>query len=202
MLNKDNLVNLAYVPNESIININTIQEFYEDYLMPKIFIYHLQDGLSISLKFHKTNFCHLLGLHYITSSTINHIKYEGDYGYKKIKEEGLSFETLETINKHEYELNKNRIMYFPFVYQLLQNPYAIDFDKTKVKKCTVDCKLMFYDEYHNVNIHLGIRSKSNSFFPVTFLVEPVGNTYKGDKFIKGQKSRKIYKVEIQSRWQS
>ncbi len=200
MLKKENLLNLNYVPNESNIDIRTIQEFYENYLMPYIFKYQLNDDLAITLKFHKTNFCHLLGLHYITSSTMHHIKYEGDFGYKKIRDEGLSFEKLEAINKHEFDLNRNRILYFPFVYQLLQNPYVIEFDKAKVKKCSVDCKLMFYDEYHNVNIHLGVRSKNGDFFPVTFLVEPIGNTYKGDKFLKSQRQRKIYKVEIVERW--
>ena len=199
MLNKENLISSGYVPSESDIDIKVIQEFYEEYLMPKVFTYHLTDDFILSLKFHRTNFCHLLGLHYITSSTTNHKKYEGDSGYNRIKNEGLCLNVLESINKHEYELNKNRIIYFPYVYQLLQNPHAIDFDKTKIKKCMVDCELIFYDEYHNMNIHLGIRGRGADFFPVTFLVEPIGNTYKGDKFIRGQKPRKVYKVEIKPR---
>jgi len=200
MLKKDTSLNLNSVPNESNIELKTILDFYEDYLMSKIFVYHLDNDVCIKLKFHKSNFCHLLGLHYITSPNTNHIRYEGNFGYNKIKKDGLSFETLESINKHEYELNKNRIIYFPFVYQLLQNPNAIDFDKTKIGKCNVDCKIMFYDEYHNVNIHLGIRGNTEYFFPVTFLVELIGNTYKGDKFIQKQKTRKVYKVDIQPRF--
>ena len=201
MLNKDNLSELSYVPSETnISNIRIIQEFYEEYLMPYVFIYQLHEDLSLTLKFHRTNFCHLLGLHYITSESTEHIKYEGSSGYERIKNEGLTFETLDSINGHEYALNRNRILYFPFVYQLLQNPHAIDFNKTKVRKCEVNCELMFYDEYHNMNIHLGLRSKGKDFFPVTFLVEPIGNTYKGDKFIKGQKPRKVYKVSIKPRF--
>lgn len=199
MLTKEQLSCIRYVPNESDIDIKTILEFYNEYLLPYKFMYHLQDGLCIKLQFHKSNFCHLLGLHYIESKTTKHDPYERTNGYNKIMREGLSMQKLESINKFQYCYNKNRILYFPFILQLLQNPNVIEFDKTKISKCTVQCDIILYDEYHNVNIHLGISGNTKYFYPVTFLVEPIGNTYKGDRLIYKQKTMKISRIQIEPR---
>lgn len=192
MLTKEQLTTINLPPKIDEISLQLLQEFYEAYICPYTYIYVLNNNVTIKLNLYEADFCHLLGLQYITSNNKKVQVIKGQKGYDKIKNNLITFQTLKSLNKQGFIDIRSRIKYFPFIYQLLRTPSALKFDKACLGKCKIDCEFLFYDDFNNSIIHLGIEQGKNSFYSKTFLVEPK----MGDKFIKGQQQLDIQQINI------
>ena len=52
MLDKYGLYNVTSVPHLNQLSLLLLAEYYEEYLMPYTYIYHLHNGTRIDLEFH------------------------------------------------------------------------------------------------------------------------------------------------------
>ena len=127
MLTKEDLTTVVKLPAMTDISLQLLQEFYEEYLCSNTYVYELSDGLKIILNFYPENFCHLLGLQHIVPA---HLKknYRALPGYQGIKDGTITFNHLKSINKPRFKSMKDKFRYFPYIYQLLQNPQRIKYD--------------------------------------------------------------------------
>lgn len=84
---------------------------------------------------------------------------------------------------------KAKYVYFYLIPSLLEKPLAVNYDKSKVMPPTsIDCELLFYSEYDNAVIHLGLEQEEENefYFPRTFFVEKLGKPKKNDIYIDNQ----------------
>lgn len=186
ILTAEDLLSIGKKPLESEISLKTLAEFYDTYLTKKYFNYTLEyllgDGSIVSrevkLLFQAGNLTHLLGFQHIFDGLADGSQYQGDDGYKKILEESVTMQTFKSSKSinDKYKEQRERILYFPFVHQLLSNPMTVCFSQDNVKfnnKVKVESEFIFYNQYVNRYIHLGVDYNTNQptyFFPRTFFV--------------------------------
>lgn len=203
-LTKEDLLSITKKPLEAEMPLKTLAEFYDTYLTRKYFNYTLEyediDGnvvnREVKLLFETDNLTHLLGFQHIFDGLADATKYEGADGYIKIIDEDVTMKTFkEAAFKEKYKKYKERILFFPFIYQLLKNPIAVCFSPEDVSLTKVNLKseFIFYDSYVNRYLHLGIDFNSNQpayFFPRTFFVR------KDSKYFENQITAKIIKSSV------
>ena len=63
-----------------MLNLQTIQDYYEQKLTNKLFQYTLGNGQTIQIRFYLEAFCHLLGIQHIP----NNRRYIGKSNYPSI----------------------------------------------------------------------------------------------------------------------
>lgn len=85
------LNNLIYKPRINDISLFLLKEYYETFLHPFIYHYHIKSSSiekNIELRFEKENFCHLLGIESIAKNAIaNRLlhNYRGLNGWNNIE---------------------------------------------------------------------------------------------------------------------
>ena len=57
------LLNLDYIPKLDECNLKLLQEFHDEFLGKYIFVYKLNNGLELKIRFYTENLPHLLGIH-------------------------------------------------------------------------------------------------------------------------------------------
>ncbi|HDR7455009.1 TPA: hypothetical protein QCX53_005139 [Bacillus cereus] len=193
MLSVTDLLSLTTKPKEKDISLQVIQKFYKEHLCDRLFIFELDDPQRsiIKLRFKEANLSHLLGIHYILKPTKKGASYAGQNGYNLLENGTVTFELLKTTNKQWFKSKKNRMLYFPFVYQVLQNPTAIIFSSSHLTT-QLDLDIILYNHLDNTYLHLGLDKDSDSdfYYPKSFYDR------KKDDHIAGQtkltiKSKKI-----------
>jgi hypothetical protein len=184
MLSVTDLLTIQTKPKVNDISLQTIQEFYKEHLCDRLFVYELEDTDRpiIKLRFSEFHLSHLLGFHYILKPTRKGTSYTGQSGYDRIKDGTVTFDFLKQANNQWFKSKKNRMLYFPFVYQILQNPTAIIFDQQLVST-RLDVDIILYNQLNNTYLHLGIDKDEDSdfYYPKSFYDR------KKDDHITGQK---------------
>ena len=84
---------------------------------------------------------------------------------------------------------KAKYVYFYLVPSLLEKPLAVNYNKSKVMPPTnIDCELLFYSQYDNAVIHLGLEKEDEEdfYFPRTFFVEKLSHPDGKDIYVDNQ----------------
>lgn len=195
ILTCEQLLEVEQKPTVNSISLDLLREFYEKYLNPYNYTYKAymdENYREITVRFEKKRFCHLLSIEKIVARAVpywNLDNFKGDNGWEKIVLGDLTIGSIKTLNKRGFNDNKLKYVYFYLLPRLLENPKGIKFDPSKVEGGTlVPCEILFYDEYENAYVHIGIDKEDDTdfYFPRTFLVEKINKEKDGKRFIKDQ----------------
>lgn len=201
------LKELTEKPRINDVSLESLRQYYEYYLNPFIYRYNVTyaDGNTkdLELRFDYENFCHLLGIESIVKKSVsssNLRDYKGLRGWENIKNGSLDIATLKKINKKQFMNVKAKYVYFYLIPNLLTNPLAVNYDKSKVIPYTsIESELIFYSQVENDTaiIHLGVECKTGASYriPRTFFVEKVSSDL-ADIYVKNQEK---IEVSIQNR---
>ena len=201
------LKELTEKPRINDVSLESLRQYYEYYLNPFIYRYNVTyaDGNTkdLELRFDYENFCHLLGIESIVKKSVsssNLRDYKGLRGWENIKNGSLDIATLKKINKKQFMNVKAKCVYFYLIPNLLTNPLAVNYDKSKVIPYTsIESELIFYSQVENDTaiIHLGVECKTGASYriPRTFFVEKVSSDL-ADIYVKNQEK---IEVSIQNR---
>lgn len=185
----EQFLNTTKKVSKNKINLKLFYSFYRDYICPYRYIYTLETGEVLEIKFEKNNFPHLLGLHKFKKVASIDKAEEILIG---IFEETITAQLLKETDNTVFNVTADRLTYFPTLQTILDTSKTlIKFDPTKCIPTKVDADFFIYSEDIKVIVFLAIReinSKDNKIIccPVSFMVD------RTDKFQKSkQKHIKI-----------
>ncbi|MBC2853656.1 hypothetical protein HS141_11980 [Cetobacterium somerae] len=185
----EQFLNTTKKVSKNKINLKLFYSFYRDYICPYRYIYTLETGEVLEIKFEKNNFPHLLGLHKFKKVASIDKAEEILIG---IFEETITAQLLKETDNTVFNVTADRLTYFPTLQTILDTSKTlIKFDPTKCIPTKVDADFFIYSEEIKVIVFLAIReinSKDNKIIccPVSFMVD------RTDKFQKSkQKHIKI-----------
>lgn len=197
------LKGLEIKPRINDISLEILREFYEIFLMPFIYTYTLtkkDETKVITVRFLPENFCHLLGIESIAKRAVKakvlH-EYRGESGWNQIKSGKIDIKHLKQLNKRQFQSVKAKYVYFYLIPSLIENPLAVNYDKSKVMPPTqIDCELLFYSNYDNAVIHLGLEKHTEGYYvPRTFFIEKLINEDDKDIYVDGQEQITVKKEQ-------
>lgn len=197
------LYELTEKPNITVISLKLLQDYYETYLKPFKYTYHLGNGQIVELIFEEHRLCHLLGLETIAigrfgkQNTRRTKPYRGMVGYQKIKDGTHTFSTLKGLSKKMYNSVKDKFIFFYLIPHIIESPEIV-IDYIHDSSTRVQCKIMIFDRLHGVQVHLGIEIQSDgSYFPRTFLIERLTEFTDGTRFTANQPNKiGVKKIEV------
>lgn len=202
------LYNLKKNPKINEISLELLKNYYENYLHNYIFTYEIEEETEettsfnkIELRFDLENFCHLLGIEKIVSHTVNRKEreeYKGIKGWRNVEKGVITLQDLRSKKtKGKFNNNKDKYVFFYTLPKLINNPKAALFDRKKVigTETKIDCQILFYDQYQNAMIHLGIIEDENLgyYIPKTFFVERVTKNKNGLRYVGNQQKINVKK---------
>lgn len=157
----------------SQVNLKEYFEFYRDFICSYNYLYTLEDGTEIELKFNEKNFSHLLGLH----------KFKRVSSYNKsqdinddILNNKLIFKTLLVLEPKIFtdEL-RDRITYFPVLRTLLENTTStLKYDLNIIWNSKVEFSFLLHSDKITILVYLAVKEiKGNRKIcvPVSLLVD-------------------------------
>ncbi|QTH42736.1 hypothetical protein J4772_35685 [Cohnella sp. LGH] len=167
MLIVQNLLVLQNKPEVDEISLQTIAEFYHKYLCGMQYFFELRHSQrELRLRFKPGDLCHLLGIHYVLKGSEN----VGEKGFEKLMVGTNTFKTLREANLGEYEDKLYRMLYFPFVYQLVRNPTIVANDPHD--QSLVRAQFSFVNGHDKHFVELKLRRENitnpNFYVPVSF----------------------------------
>jgi hypothetical protein len=194
MLSVTDLLTIQKKPHEKDISLQLIQTFYKEHLCDRVFHFELDDEERplVKLRFEEKNLCHLLGIQYIVKHMRNRHIYAGESGYKLIENGTVTIDFLKRTNRTWYKSKKNRILYFPFVYQVVNNPTVIVFSSDGLNT-SLDVDIILYNHIDNTYLHLGLDKDADSdyYYPKSFYDR------KKNDHIDGRKHLPIKSIKIE-----
>lgn len=204
------LYDLENNPKINDLSLILLAEFYKEYLNRYCFQYRITDQTgedkkeyTIDLRFDLENFCHLLGV----EKTVKHVKndveilqYKGKMGWDNIENSKITLASLrKSTTKGNFNKNKDKYVFFYKLPKLAEAPKAVLFNKEKVlgNPTNIDCEFLFYDQYHNATIHLGIvyDEELSYYVPKTFFVERITASKDGLRFVGNQQVITVRKID-------
>ncbi|MGG0825163.1 PBECR4 domain-containing protein [Paenibacillus turicensis] len=200
MLDAETLFKLTSKPRIDQISLKLLQQYYEQYLEPYIFIFRLDNGETIHLEFHKKHLCHLLGIERIAKGSVKSKdlhKYSGIEGFRNIQNGIITKEHLKRLNKGKFNSAKDKLIFFYLLPSIIDSPQILlDFVARDVHSL-IQAKLLAYVSTEQAYVHLGIDQDhiNMRFFPRTYLIERITQTSDGTKFIKDQSPLKVVKTD-------
>jgi phage-Barnase-EndoU-ColicinE5/D-RelE like nuclease4 len=174
MLSVTDLLNLTKKPKRKFLSLQTIQQFYKEHLCDRVFIFETDNTERpiIKLRFKEEHLCHLLGFQYLFDEKRFGKTYIGEDGYNLIQDGTVTFEFIENTNPNGLPKYENRILFFPFVHQILQNPKSIVFLPENVPfKSKLKADLIFYNHLNKRYVHLGLdrfKKRPQNYYPKSF----------------------------------
>ena len=149
MLSAIELKSLSIKPRINDISLKILSEYYEMFLYPFIYHYHIKsvkEERVIELRFNLENFCHLLGIEYSVPMKELH-NYRGKAGWDNISNLVIDFQLLKSLNKNKFKNIKAKYVYFYLLMDLVENPIAVNYDVQNVNPITnIDCEILFYSK--------------------------------------------------------
>ncbi|MDX8337222.1 PBECR4 domain-containing protein [Candidatus Cetobacterium colombiensis] len=179
----EQFLNTTKKVSKNKIDLKLFYSFYRDYICPYRYIYTLETGEIIEIKFEKNNFPHLLGLHKFKKVAAIDKAEEILAG---IFEETITTKILKETDNTVFNVTADRLTYFPTLQTILDTSKTlIKFDPTKCIPTKVEADFFIYSEEIKVIVFLAIReinSKDNKIIccPVSFMVD------RTDKFQKNK----------------
>ncbi len=147
--------------------------------------YHILSGILLPLAW---------GIQHITKNR----RYIGKHGYDRIHSKALTLKSLKEMNRAGYALIKNRLRYFPFVHQLLQNGELFRFYKERVLGSRIQASFLLHTKKNDLYLHLFLAKESpssNTYAPMSYIV----TTNRDDNptlYISKQEHKKIAALDI------
>lgn len=188
------LCSITTKPKLNEFSFESLLDFYEENLCNRLFVYHLGPPANkvIKLRFEEDKLCHLLGFQHIFKGLRNARDYVGQSGYDLLRKQQVTFDTFKDKGlKQEFKSKKNRILLFPFVYQILLNPTAILFSNDLLPT-NIETEFFFYRSQDGCFLHLGVDSDGQNpyYFPKTFVER------NNRDFIENQMLVSVLKIEV------
>ena len=173
------LKTLSVKPRINDISLKVLSEYYEMYLYPFIYKYHVISATGeedFKLRFELENFCHLLGI----ESTVKYSvpmrdlhNYRGKDGWDNVSKQNIDIPFFKSINKSKFKSIKAKYVYFYLLPELIEKPMAVNYMKENVDSPTsIECEILFNSKVtgDNAIIHLGIEKDIAGYYiPRTFL---------------------------------
>lgn len=184
------------------ITLRLLSEFYVTKVCPYSYSYVTSLG-EISLRCSPENFCHLIGLHHFGNLKARTGRnpglrkhFKGSLGWTNIQNEDITLRALRDIHENMYKEFLDRILYFPFVYQILRSPDIVDFNNLLVKGFSkIEADFLFFHNKKKVRLHIGVRLEGRHYVPVTFKVE---YSPKQDRLTQRQNRADIIRIEVRN----
>jgi hypothetical protein len=156
-LSSQDLLSIQTMPSPTEVTLQTIASFYEEHLCNRQFLYELKHKQQeVRLRFKQGDLCHLLGIQHILNGSEN----RGERGFQKLKTGANTLRTLEQANIGNYQDMEYRILYFPFVYQLIHNPKVVINDPHD--RSLVRAQFSFYNNVSEHYVELKLRTENSS----------------------------------------
>ncbi|MCU5096132.1 PBECR4 domain-containing protein [Bacillus wiedmannii] len=196
MLSVTDLLTLERKPKMSHLSLLTIQQFYKEHLCGRRFIYSTDDPHrpTIRLRFKEEELCHLLGFQHIFEKQRFGSTYIGESGYNLMRSGELTFDFIKETNEEGLKQYENRMLFFPFVHQILKNPDSVIFDPKCVPfKTKLQADLIFYNEQNRRYLHLFLdhyKKRPGNYFPRSFFDR------RDNKLLVGQAPVTVTKTDI------
>ena len=111
MLTTDELLNLTRLPKISEISFKLLQEFYDIYICPNIYVFQLENKNIIKLEFLDVNFCHLMGFQHIVPYKLKKF-YSGENGYMGVFNGDITIKKLRSIDERKFSRDKEKFFAF------------------------------------------------------------------------------------------
>ncbi|MDH6374905.1 hypothetical protein M2444_006769 [Paenibacillus sp. PastF-3] len=178
-LSIQDLLVLKELPSEEQISLDIMAIFFKEHLCNRLFHYKIRDKRrDIRLHLRTFDLPHLLGIHKMLSGS----SYRGSKGFPALASGELTLEMLKKANIGAYDSTIQRILHFPFLYQLMYKPQFIIFNP-KVARSMIEAEFMLYNAFSGRYLHLGIKKEKSTdlYVPVTFLERK--NVYPGMKMV-------------------
>jgi hypothetical protein len=178
------------------ITLELLRQFYEEFLEPYVFIFELENGVSVNLDFHKESFCHLVGIEKLARNVVSkkdRHKYVGVNGYENIKNGTITLKELRDAAKKRINLIKDKLVFFYLIPQIIESPTILLDFITAPDGSNIEAQFIAYSSTEEVYIHLAIDEdeKTGRHFPRSFFAERINESNDGTKFIKGQTPLKV-----------
>lgn len=196
MLSVTDLLTISKKPKRKFLTLQIIQQFYEEHFCDRVFIFNTDstERPVIKLRFKQEHLCHLLGFQYLFDEKRYGKSYVGQAGYELIKDGTVTFEFIDNIDSRALSKQENRILFFPFSYQMLQNPKSIIFRPEDVAfSSKLKADIIFYNQHNRRYIHLGLdrfAKRPQNYFARSFFER------RDDAFIDGQSEVNIISTNI------
>ena len=141
------------MPSWSDISLALYKEFSEQYLIPTIFRYYLENGEIIDVRFEEWAIYHILG--------IQHINGKISKTNKKLKKRLNDF--------------KHRIRMFGCIYQIMKDEELFYIKDKQLKDSSVKADYIKYALIDNKGANVGIRYFENQYIAYTMLIDRSSN---------------------------
>jgi hypothetical protein len=165
-LSVSDLLTIDRIPTIQELSLRTIAEFYEQHLMNRQFRYQIAHREEeIRVRFEPWALSHLLAIHHFVPGLAG----KSRQGHYSLMDETITFEKLMSMNQGQFETDKLRMLCFPFVHQIIQNPKLQEADQND----EVRAQWILYDNSVVKYVQLKLRRrepKSKFYVPVTLLV--------------------------------
>ncbi|MGZ7444785.1 PBECR4 domain-containing protein [Paenibacillus sp. TH7-28] len=187
-LSIQDLLTIQELPSTDELSLQTIAMFYEEHLCNRQFYYELKHKQqNLRLRFKQGDLCHLLGIQYVLKGR----QFAGELGFQKLKKDILTFDSLIQANIGGFKTAQYRMLYFPFIYQLIHDPIVVMNHPNEPNR--VQAMFTFYNKYTGRFVELKLRRESKNnpefFVPVSFVelrkIEPRTRVEVTDKKILG-----------------
>lgn len=173
------LSELNRIPKIDECNLKMIQEFHDEVLAQNIYVYKLNNGTELRLRFFRENLPHLLGIHKVVKDRNLKKLYQGQNGYNGIVDGSITIEKLKQLDNQLKKEDKQlkaitpKITCFHLIPKLLENCKIIKFYPERVEgTCTLKSEFILFDEELGIKLHLGVlKSSDNSsiYVPESFI---------------------------------
>lgn len=168
-LSVQDLLELEHVPTEEQLTLQTIALFYKEHLCNQVVHYKVRHTVStIKLHFRTFDLPHLLGIHRIVNGSAN----RGTKGFPALISGATTLDALKKVNSGGYYSTIDRILHFPFLYQLIRKPECIIFNPQALgRNSSIDAEFMIYNVFSGRYLNLGIKKEKSTdlYVPVTFV---------------------------------
>ncbi|MBE6105814.1 PBECR4 domain-containing protein [Anaerovibrio lipolyticus] len=178
-----------------MIDLQEIQQYYEQNLCDRIFRYNLANGTMIDVVFYREALCHLLGIQHIT----NNRRFIGNSGYERIQSGKLTAKSLKGMNRAGFGRIKHRMEFFPFLGELMEHGDLFRFYPERAGRTRIQASFLLHkEEQELLYLHLFLAkesAKSNLYAPMSYVVL----TERDDNpnlYIEGQEYKKVIEKDI------
>lgn len=166
MLHSNDLLTIETMPSWSDISLALYKEFSEQYLIPTVFRYYLENGEIIDVRFEEWAIYHILGIQHINGK-IPKTKF-----FEEI-ENGLELDSFMENKKLKKRLNdfKYRIRMFGCIYQIMKDEELFYIKDKQLKGSSVKADYIKYALIDNKGANVGIRYFENQYIAYTMLID-------------------------------
>lgn len=175
------LLELNDIPELKDCNLKLIQEFHDELLGKYLFMYKLNNGLELKIRFYTENLPHLIGIQKVIKDKKIKKLYQGKQGYDGIFHGRITIDTLKNLDNQLKDEDKqlasitSKITCFHLIPKLLDECSVVKFYPERAKgRCTLRSEFILFHEELGLKLHLGVLNDTDNstiYVPETFIVK-------------------------------